>query len=82
MYVASGSRQISLVSGCFDCFDWLPKKIQDSRSEWIRIFRTRPYICRPRARGITGRMPVILPGNNWCPAVIVSKTVNFLFTQD
>ena len=27
MYVvASDSRQISSVSGCFDCFDWLPKK--------------------------------------------------------
>ena len=27
MYVVtSDSRQISSVSGCFDCFNWLPKK--------------------------------------------------------
>ena len=50
--VASNSRRISSVSGSFDCFDWLPKKMQDSRSEWKRIFPTRPYICRPWAAGV------------------------------
>ena len=48
--VASDSRRIS-----FDYLDWLPKKMQDSRSEWRQIFPTRPYICRPRAAGLPQR---------------------------
>ena len=36
----SDNRRMSSGSGCFDCFNWLPKKMQDSRSEWRRIFPT------------------------------------------
>ena len=47
--MVSDNRLISSVNGCFDCFDWLPKKMQDSRSDGRQIFSTRPYISRPQA---------------------------------